>query len=170
MAYYPTPQAVPPPEGTGEASEARVGTESREEDAGLERATESTEQGVPMELPASRPEPASEVRTSTATGLSCSPAEIEMAMAIAKEYAAAAASPVCATPSSALGSSTALPRPAAETAATLVAGPAPHCPSEPAMGCAVLFRVIVAIGGAFLGGLAVALWTRPRPLRIAQHR
>jgi hypothetical protein len=31
-------------------------------------------------------------------------------------------------------------------------------------------RVALGLGGALLGGLAVVLWTRPRPFRLAHRR
>jgi hypothetical protein len=55
---------------------------------------------------------------------------------------------------------------AVEAAPARVAEPAPECPAGPSL----LARIATALAGAILGGLAVALWSRPRPLRVAHGR
>lgn len=171
MAYYPTPEVIPAPVASAGAVTARIGSEQHEGEVGVERATASTEEAAPMAAAAAAA-PVSEVRaagTSLATGPTCSPAEIEMAMAIAREYATAA-SPFCAAPSTPTGPSTAFPLAPVETAPALAPEPPPSCPPAPAAGSALFSRLVVALGGALLGALAAVLWSRPRALHMAQRR
>ena len=106
---------------------------------------------------------------SAATGLSCSPAEIEAAMAFASQFATAAAVPaeraatVCpppATPAPFLTSAEVTPSAAAEPAARC----APSLPPKPP---GWMSRVLAALGGTALGGVAMALWSRPRSPRTS---
>jgi hypothetical protein len=171
MAYDPGPQVTPAPVARGKASAGLVGSQSYKEDAGVQRAPITTAEAAPTGAVAASPASASEIpaEARTATGLTCSPAEIEAAIAIASQFAAAAAP----RPSATCMPSTA-PTPApplAETARAvpaLAAEPAPSCPPGPS---SLLARIAVALGGAFCGGLAVALWSRPRMVpRVAQRR
>jgi hypothetical protein len=172
MAYYAAPPVPPAPETTGEAVAPSVGSKSPEEHAGAQRVTASADEAAPMDVPAAQPEPTSEVRSTggTPTGLTCSPVEIETAMAIARQYATAATSPLSAVPRGPATAST--PILPVERAPTVATEPAPNCPPglppgppEPTF----LSRTAMLVSGAFLGGLAAALWRRSRPLREAQR-
>jgi hypothetical protein len=173
MSYYAAPQVPPAPETTGEAVAPSVGSESPEEHAGAQRTTASTEKAAPMEVPAVQPEPTSEVQGAggTATELTCSPVEIKTAMAIARQYAMAATPPLSAVPRAPATAST--PILPVERTPTVATEPAPNCshglPPGP-QGPPFLSRIAMVASGAFLGGLAVALWMRPRTLREAQRR
>jgi hypothetical protein len=171
MAYYPAPQVAPAPEASQAAIAAPIASESHEETAGLSRSAPSTQQAAPTGLSAPPPEAASEVRAgaSRAGELTCSPAEIEMAMAIAREYASASASPFCAPPSTPFEPSSAIHMQSDETAIPIVAEPAPSCQPGPVPVPIVFSRLVVAVCGALLGALAVILWKGPKALRVA-HR
>jgi hypothetical protein len=116
--------------------------------------------------------PAPEVSTvaNAGGGLTCSPREIEAAMAIAAQFAVASAQ------ASASASEQAPPSPCVPSP-----GPAPVCPrssptpaAEPGPRCApgpsFVARIGPAMVGALLGALAAALWLRPRPPRAPQRR
>lgn len=167
LAYYPAPQVTPAPDATRELGAGLVRSESYEEDAGVGHAVARTGAAEPIGAAAAPPAPTSEVGAgpSAATGLTCSPREIEAAMAIAREFATAAGPPPAATPCVPPPALVLAPLPA-ETAAGSAIEPAPHCPPGPSL----LSRIALALGGAIFGGLAVALCWRPRLLRAAQRR
>jgi hypothetical protein len=167
MAYYPAPQVTPAPVATGHASASPAASPLYEEDAGVPRALVSTAEGAPTGPAATHPPPTSEVpaEASAATGLTCSPLEIEAAMAIASQFATAAVPRPSATSCTPSPASNSVPA-HAETALPSPAEPAPSCPP----GASLLSRIAPALGGALFAGLAVALWSRPRPLRVAQRR
>jgi hypothetical protein len=164
MAYYPAPQVTPAPVATGEAGAGLVGSESYEQDAGVQRATASTEDAAPMGAAAVQPAPTSEVRAGASMWPTCSPLEIEAAMAIASQFSTAASRPSATSCTPSIASTSVAPP--AETAPTSAVAPAPNCPPGPS----ALSRIAPALAGAFFGGLGIALWLRPRPLRVAQHR
>jgi hypothetical protein len=173
MTAYSGGRSAPIPEATGAQSASTVETESYNaappEDAGAP-APGAAPGGV--ESSASRPPTVAEAAgatsqvqtaSSTPSGLTCTPLEIEAAMAIARQFASVA-SPAASCPP-------AVPsRPVAslvETAPTrVVVGPAVGCAPEPS----ILSRVVPALGGLLFGGLAVAVWSRPRLLRAEQRR
>jgi hypothetical protein len=168
MAYYPAPP------GTAVADETRkvsavppVQSESYAGDAGAQGVVASTQEAALPGAAAAEPPPTSGVRAgaSTTTGLTCSPLEIEAAMAIARQFATAAAPPPSDTWCTPSNASAAVPPPA-ETVPASAAEPAPNSPPRPSL----FSRIAPALGGALFGGLAVALWVRPRPLRVAQRR
>jgi hypothetical protein len=171
MAYYPGPQITPAPVARGKASAGLVGSQSYREDAGVQLAPIiATAEATPTGAVAASPASASKVpaEASSATGLTCSPAEIEAAIAIASQFATAAPRPsgTC-TPSTAPTLAPPLAEMAAMTPAS-AAEPAPSCPPGPS---SLLPRIAVALGGAFCGGLAVALWSRLRMVpRVTQRR
>jgi hypothetical protein len=169
---YPTPWVSPNPGATDQTGSGAVASVSYEEDAGTSRAVANTGAG-PEEKPGdAQPAPVSEVEVGSRTrGLTCSPLEIEAAIAIAGQFATAAASPrPAATCSSSTASTTvALPVETAKTveaARARLADSTARCPADPS----ILARIATALVGAILGGLAVALWSRPRPLREAHGR
>jgi hypothetical protein len=173
MAYSP-PWVPAAPEATGEARATSVGSESLVEDAGSALPSASTEQAVPTSVAPSQAGASSEVRAaSTETGLTCSPQEIEAAMAIARQFATVSASLPLATSWMPPTASTAVAPPAA-MAPACAPELAPECPpamaSNAPRGPSFLSRVAVALSGAFLGALAVALWLRPRPIRAVRLR
>jgi hypothetical protein len=154
-------QEAPVRAGAGSGAEPKV---SRPEDTGVAGvgSDQFAANGIPGSPPLQSPSGAS-----TATYLTCPPREIEAAMAFASQFATVAAAPAPPTePSYTPASASVSVAPAAETAPALVkASPALACPSGPSVGS----RVLAAMIGAILGGLAVALWSRPRALRVA-HR
>jgi hypothetical protein len=175
MAYSPS-SVTSAPEATG-VNVALVASERYEQDAGLEGAVPNPSDVVATGPAVTRPAPPSEVRAEpTATGLTCSPMEIEAAIAIGREFATAAASPASAAACTAPVSTSVPSRD--ETALTFAAAEpesnSPICPVAPAFSSSrrpsLLSRIALALSGAFLGGLAVALWLRPRPIRVAQGR
>lgn len=117
--------------------------------------------------------PQSQSGAGTATDLTCSPREIEAAMAFASQFAVAAApappTEPSYTPATAPISVAPSVTPAAGTVPALVKGPFAltplACPSGPSPWSPYLAAAI----GAILGGFAVVLWSRPRVLRVA-HR
>jgi hypothetical protein len=168
---YRTPVVAPGQEPAQEATvgaEARPSSPSSPESAGEDavRSDEGAAKGA-----SASPPPQSQSGGGPSTDLTCSPREIEAAMAFASQFAMGAASapppepayapattPISATPISAT--------PAAEPTPALVRAPAAvTCPSEPS----AWSRYLAVAIGAILGGLAVALWSRPRALRVA-HR
>jgi hypothetical protein len=169
---YPTPRGSPAPIAVDQAGRAAVPSESYEEDAGTPQTVANAEQRpetMPSEAP---PAPVSRVEAGPETmGPPCSPLEIEAAIAIASQFATAAASPRPAATCSSSTVSTPVPLPV-ETAETVEAAPArlaettARCPAGPS----ILARIATALVGAILGGLAVAFWSRPRPLREAHGR
>jgi len=167
---YPNSRVTPAPGATNQAGTGAVASESYEEDAGTSQGVANTGEG-----PGTRPgEPAlvSEVDVgSRTTGLPCSPLEIQAAIAIASQFATAAAPPGPATSSSPATDSNPVPLPveaakAVEAVRGRVAETVPRCPVGPSL----LARIATALAGAIVGGAAVALRSRPRPLRIAQSR
>jgi hypothetical protein len=167
MAYYPAPQVTPAPVATGDASASSAGSQSYEEDGGVPSALVGTAEGAPTGAGAAHPPPTSEIPAGadTATGLTCSPLEIEAAMAIASQFVTAAVPRPSATSCTPSPASNGVPT-LAETAPPSAAEPAPICPP----GASLLSRIAPALGGALFAGLAVAFWSRPRPLRVAQRR
>lgn len=155
---YAAPRLAPPPETAAPASSSAV--EWNEADAGVPDTTESAGETAPR---ATSAVPIPQVQTETmASGLTCSPLEIEAAMAIASQFAAPAepsAASAC-LPSTA---STCAPMPA-EREPPAVAELAPHCPPQ----ASLLSRIVPVLGGALFGGLAVVLWSRPRPPRVGR--
>jgi hypothetical protein len=180
-AYSPS-QGTPAPEAEGEGGsppslsgksfEQEPGRQA--EDAGRQGTImATTEEAMPVGAAAGHPAVISEVPAeasmapgaeqgppTTGTGLTCSPREIEAAMAIARQFATVPAPP----PSAALGGpigSTAVPPPR-QTPPIIAAQPMSICPSEPALrsfqGPSLSSRIAFALSGAFLGGLAVALF------------
>ncbi len=173
MAYSP-PWVPAAPEATAEVRATRVGIESLAEDAGAARPSASTEQAVPTAVASAQPRAPSEAQAaSTETGLTCSPQEIEAAMAIARQFAMVSSSPPPATSWMPATASPAVASPAA-MAPKCAPEAAPECPAQMASsaprGPSFLSRITVALSGAFLGALAVALWLRPRPIRTARLR
>jgi hypothetical protein len=170
---YPPPRVTPAPDATNQAGPGAVASESYEEDAGTSQAVANTGEGAETRPSETQPAPVSEVEPGPRTvGLTCSPLEIEAAIAIASQFATAAAPP---RPAASCSPSTAsnpvlLPvektAKGVEAAAARAAEPALQCPAGPSL----LARIATALAGAILGGLAVALWSRPRPLRVAHGR
>jgi hypothetical protein len=169
---YPTPRMTPAPDATNQAGPGAVASESYEEDAGTSQTVANTGQGPETRLSEAQPPPVSELGAAPTTmGLTRSPLEIEAAIAIASQFATAAAAPRPAASGSPATASNQVPLPvevpkAVEAAPARVAEPAPECPAGPSL----LARIATALAGAILGGLAVALWSRPRPLRVAHGR
>jgi hypothetical protein len=98
-------------------------------------------------------------------GTSCSPLEIQAAMALATQFA----NPSSAMPAASACPPTPPPRLVAlpvEMASTSASGTEVKC-LPAASGWS---RVASALGGLLFGGLGVALWTRPRQLRAAPRR
>ena len=166
MAYYPTPQAAPAEESPTAPIVAPIASESHEENACVTRSAATTEQAAPTGAPPAEPASETGAGASRPEERTCSPAEIEMAMAIAREYALASAPPVCAPPFTPSEPSSAFPRPA-ETAPTIVAEPALTCPPGSAPIPILLSRLVVGLCGALVGGLAVVFWRGPKSLRLA---
>jgi hypothetical protein len=155
---YPTPRVTQAQSATSPAGADSLASEPSEQDAGAsQEAAAATGEGAQTR--------ASEVQPG------CSPLELEAAIAIAGQFAtgaAPAASGAVYLPSAA-SNQILLPlemAKAVETVRARMAGPAPRCPECPSL----LARIAPALAGAVLGGLLVALWSRPRPLRIAHGR
>jgi hypothetical protein len=170
MAYNPAPRVTPAPEATGEPNTRMAGTTTHEEDARVQSAVASTQQAsvAPTRTEAAPQVPGSEARTepSTATGLTCSPLEIEAAMAIARQFATAAAPPATVTSGTPIAGPLPVPPPAA-LALAIATEPVSNC----LPGRSLLSRIAAtALGGVFFGGFAVALWLRRRPLAVAPRR
>jgi hypothetical protein len=169
-AYYPAPQVTPAPVPAGEVSTEVVRSQSYEEDASVQRSLVSTAGAGPTGALAAEPARFSGVPAGarTATGLTCSPLEIEAAIAIASQFATAAAPQPSASSCTPSIASPLVP-PLADTAPA-----APAQAAEPALNCppgaSFLSHIVPALGGALFGGLVIALWSRPRPLRVAQGR
>jgi hypothetical protein len=166
---YPSPLVTPARETTVAASAGQP-IASSPEDAGVPLVASESAANAPAS-----PSLQSQSGASTAADLTCSPREIEAAMAFASQFAMAAAptppteptyTPATASPPVTPATASTSVTPAAETTPALVqAAPALACPSVPPAGS----RLLAAVIGAILGGLAVALWSRPRALRVA-HR
>lgn len=169
MAYRSAPIA-PPPETVAQPSRVPAAAVSAPEpDSGASEdaagpagaAGEGREPAGAVPVVQGPPPEAAPGASSAATA-ACPPSELQAAIAIANQFAGAAAPPTetvaCA------------PTPAAEStqpvAPSRLAQPAPECQSRPSLWA----RVIPALGGAFLGGLAVALWSLPRAVRGGQRR
>lgn len=172
---YPTPRATPAPGATNQAVTGAVASESYEEDAGTSQAVANTVEGPETRPREAQPAPVSEVEVGSRTmGLTCSPLEIEAAIAIASQFATAAAPPRSAASRPPSTASNPVPLPVetaevAETAPARVAEAAPECPAGPSP----LARIATALAGAILGGVAVALWSRRRanaPWTSTQYR
>ena len=163
VTAYPSPRVAPAQETTVAAGAAAKPSVASEEDAGVART--GSEEGVANVTTAS-PSPQSQSGASTASDLTCSPRELEAAMAFASQFATAAAPEPSYTHATAPISVAPSLAPATETIPTLAkAATAIACPSGPAVWSPYLAAAI----GAILGGLAVVLWSRPRALRVA-HR
>ncbi len=150
---YSAPQIVPAPEATGQPDAVLAASKANGEDAGtLRDATGSEDAG------AGAPAITAVAGASAAPGVTCPPSEIEAAMAIASQFATAALPPQATTSR------------APPTAPTNEATPpwTPSCPVQPSPECqprpSVWSHIGLGLGGVFLGGLAVALWSRPRRL------
>ena len=156
MAYR-APVAPPP-----------VASEPPEVDAGLHRAIASPERaaaaGAEVAQSAAIAEAPGGARA--AVGLTCSPREIEAAIAIASQFARAEAPspPAASCAPSAAAAAIPVLAPPAETVPTLPAEPARRCVPAPS---SLVSRLVAAFGGALVGGLVVALWSRPRSHRMA---
>jgi len=160
LAYSPAPTSSPAPQPTGEAN------------AGVPPVASNTEKPVappvaPAETAAGPPVAAPPTAPSTAPEPSCSPLEIQAAMAIARQFAIASVP----APAALSGTSTAVPSSSARSAELAPASTselaelAPRCPPAPPL----LSRVAAAgMGGLFFGGFGVALWLRSRPRRVAK--
>jgi hypothetical protein len=172
---YPTPRVTPAQGTPNQAGTGAVASESYEEDAGTSRAVANAE-GGPETSPgyAGEPQPApvSEVDAGPGTmGFTCSPLEIQAAIAIASQFATADTPPRLAASSSPSTASNQVPLSvetarAVEAAPAPVAEPAPRGPADPSLPA----RIATALAGAILGGLAVALWSHLRPRRVAHGR
>lgn len=169
---YTTSRVTPAPGTTNQAGTGAVASESYEEDVGTSQAVVNTGEGPETRASEAQPAPVSEVEVGSRTmGLTCSPLEIEAAIAIASQFATAAVPPRPAASCSPSTASNPVPLPvetanAVEAAPARVAEPAPRCPAGPSL----LARIATALAGAILGGVAVVLWSRPRPLRVAHCR
>jgi len=179
VTAYPPSQGTSAPEPAGEgASAPSLRGKSSEEEAGRQGTMAATEEAEPIGAAAGHPAPISEVPAEASiasraepgpptnpTGLTCSPREIEAAMAIARQFAIAPAPLPSATSSAPPTGSTAVPPPR-QTPPTVAAQPVPNCPAEPALNSfhrpSLLSPIAFALSGAFLGGLAVARLRRPR--------
>jgi hypothetical protein len=174
VTAYPTPPGTPAQGATNLAGTGAVASGSYEEDAGTSQAVPTTgeERQTTPESGGAQPAPVSEAEPGPrTTGLTCSPREIEAAIAIGGQFATATAPPKPAASYAPSTASNPVPSPveadnALEAARAPVAEPAPKCPASPSL----LARIATAVAGAVLGGLAVALWSRPRPLRVAHGR
>ncbi len=105
---------------------------------------------------------------SAAVGLTSSPLEIQAAIAIAGQFAAAAArgsAPSSTPPSIAPPHESAPVHPLAEVVTAREASPSVQCRPM-----SLISRLAPALGGALFGGLVVALWSRPRLLRAVRRR
>jgi hypothetical protein len=168
---YSTARATPPQDATNPAGAGSVASEPYAEDAGApQQALATTIEGV--EAGASEAQPVRVPEGDAGPmGLTCSPLEIEAAIAIAGGFATAAAPPRSAASTSPPTASNRDPLPV-ETARAVEpvhgpeAGPVPQGPAGPSLPG----RIAPALAGAVLGGLALALWSRPRRLRIAHGR
>jgi hypothetical protein len=183
VTAYSAWQGTAAPEAEGEGgSISSLGGKSSEQEAGRQAAdagrqgntmatTETTEEAMPIGAAASHPAVTLEVPSEaslassaelppTGTGLTCSPREIEAAMAIARQFATVPAPLPSATSSARPIGSIAVPSPGS-TPSIIAARPMPICPSEPArnsfQGPSLSSRIAFALSGAFLGGFAVAL-------------
>ena len=170
---YPNSRVTPAPGATNQAGTGAVASESyEEEDAGTSQAVANTGAGPEARPAETQPAPVSEVEVGSRTmGLTCSPLEIQAAIAIASQFATAAAPPEPAASYSPATASNPVPLPVEtansdETAPARVAEPAPGFPA----GLSLLARIETALAGAILGGVAVGLWSRHRPLRVAHGR
>jgi hypothetical protein len=156
MAYYPTPKLTGAPGASGSTTASPMA-------ASVEPAPPETQEAASIGIPVAPPEPVSEVQAGTgkAGRLTCSPAEIEMALAIGREYATASAPTSCVPPTRPSEPSSAFPFRGAAPAPTVVANPALSCATGPAPLPVLFSRVVAALCGALLGGLAVVLWRGP---------
>ncbi|HXN34131.1 MAG TPA: hypothetical protein VN894_19845 [Polyangiaceae bacterium] len=165
---YPAPGVPAAPQEADEAGAGSVAREVPEGDAGAPRDAAGDEEGG-TGAPLLRPAPAAEANggPAVATAPACPPSDIEAAMAIAGQFARAEA-PLPMT------MSWSCPPPVASAAVAPYAEVAPASTIKRAADCAprssFLSGVGPALGGAFLGGLAVALWSRPRALGVARRR
>ena len=109
---------------------------------------------------------------SLAAGPACATIDdMEAAMAITSAFEGTAEG-AAASPAATSCPPGAAPPPAPRCPPTSAVAPAPTPPSVPPApeGRSLPSRIAAALGGALLGGLAVALWTRPRQLRVARRR
>jgi hypothetical protein len=173
-AYSPS-AVTEAPEAAG-AGVATLAGDRYEQDAGSEDAAATPSDVVATEggPAAMQPAPPAAVQAEpTSTGPTCSPMEIEAAMAIARQFAAVAPSPASAAPCTPSPVSTFVPS-RAQTAPTFApasnSSVGPVGPTSSGDRPSLFSRLAFALSGAFFGGLAVALWLRPRPMRVARPR
>jgi hypothetical protein len=166
MAYSPAPAFSRAREPTAGADAGTVGNARSPEDASTPSALPGPEQPVaPVGTAASQPIAAPPTGPSTATGPTCSPLEIEAAMAIARQFALAAA-PAPAAPSS---SPVPVPSPGPQLAELASASISEFAPRGPAAPAVVPHLAAAGLGGALFGGFVVALWLRSRSRRVVQR-
>ena len=167
-AFYPAPRAASVPEGALEA-EAGAGAAAiapREAEAGVVRPLVVAEPAAPAAAAPAQPDTGSEAGGPIApTGLTCSASEIEAAMALARQFAAATTPPLAAPSCAPATGASPLP-PGAAAFPLSLGDPSPNCSQEPSF----LSRLAAALGGAILGGAAVAAWSRLRALRGTLRR
>jgi len=166
MAYPASTRAASP----GEASPrdaAAAAARGLEEEAGAPSAAASTQQTVPPGVTAPQAASTSEVEAGSVAGQGISPLDLQAALAIARQFAVPAASATAgvasapSVPSPPVASGAAVPASAGTQVAEMppsASAPAPTCPPGPSLAS----RAALALGGALFGGLAVALWSRPR--------
>jgi hypothetical protein len=156
MAYSQPPRPAPTPVTYGEESAALPDAGSPESDAGGLRSVAAALEVAPQ------PSTTAEAQLEgSAMGLTCSPREIEAAMAIASQFASVPATPP-ATSCAPCIYSTCPSSP--EISVPSVVKPPRICSPGPS----VWSRIGPALAGAFLSALAVSLWLRPRRLSVAR--
>jgi hypothetical protein len=163
---YERPGGAPAPGATPDAGTSSTET-SHAEDAGAQRTVPGGEQVAPGVVATAEPAPRAVLQAgaSMPAGTACATLDdLETAMAIARQFRTGA-SPTATSPPTPATAPTPVP-PCVQTTPPAAAQPAPKCPSGPSL----LSRIAPALGGALLGGLAVALWSYPRPLRVPRRR
>ena len=163
---YPVSGVTPKEAATGQADGGVSARASSEGDASVEGTGARNEPSTPAapsppQMGATQLQPG----TSRAMESSCSPLEIQAAMALATQFATSSQAQPAASecPPAPPPTLVALP---VEMASTPASGTEVECPPTPSGWS----RVVVALGGFLVGGLGVALWSRHRPLRIAHRR
>jgi hypothetical protein len=160
MAYRVSPPAMASQE-TPRSSVAIIGTKPPDEDSGA-RPDAANSDDAGENADGNGLGPTSESKSGIATsGVACPPSEIEAAMGIAGQFAKNSAPPAV-IPWVSLGTAT---EPTPLITPSCPAPTVPVCTPRPSLWS----RLGPGLGGAFLGGLAVALWSRPRSLRAVQR-